>query len=164
MNRFIGSSPIVTTLSYHNFKIAVTVTQTVITLSRYEYNKVFNSWTALNDVLRLNDKVKIKVILRPTVIRPVYLGIKYPSGSYDPIFITVWWLQACWRGALSLTRGRVCHLPESQSAVVSLLSVVQFTFYMVLNVCMYVCINVCICNIYKASVSPGSLQHIMPSY
>jgi hypothetical protein len=26
MNRFIGSSPVVTTLSYHNFKIAVTVT------------------------------------------------------------------------------------------------------------------------------------------
>jgi hypothetical protein len=29
---------------------------------------------------------------------------------------------------------------------------------------MYVCINVCIYNIYKASVSPGSVEQIMPYY
>jgi hypothetical protein len=33
MNRFIGSLAIVTTLSYHNFEIAITITQTIITLS-----------------------------------------------------------------------------------------------------------------------------------
>jgi hypothetical protein len=31
-------------------------------------------------------------------------------------------------------------------------------------VCMYVRTNVCIYNIYKASVSPGSVQQVMPYY
>jgi hypothetical protein len=39
------------------------------------------------------------------------------------MFITVRQLQICRCGALSLTRGRACLLPESQSAVISLLSV-----------------------------------------
>jgi hypothetical protein len=32
--------------------------------------------------------VKIKVILRPTVSRPVYRGTKHPFRAYDQIFIT----------------------------------------------------------------------------
>jgi hypothetical protein len=49
-------------------------------------------------------------MLRPTVSRPVYLGIKHPSGTYDQIFISVRQLRVCWCGALSLKRGRVCRL------------------------------------------------------
>jgi hypothetical protein len=45
-----------------------------------------------------------------TVSRPVYLGIKNPSGAYDHIFITVRQLWICWCGALSLTRERVYRL------------------------------------------------------
>jgi hypothetical protein len=52
----------------------------------------------------------LSLMLRRTVSRPVCLGIKHPSGVYDPIFITVRQLRVCWCGALSLTRGGVCRL------------------------------------------------------
>jgi hypothetical protein len=49
-------------------------------------------------------------MLRPTVSRPVSLGIKLPIGAYDHIFITVRELEFFMCGALSLTRRRVCRL------------------------------------------------------
>jgi hypothetical protein len=83
-------------------------------------------------------KVKVKVILRLTVSRPICLGIKHPSAAYDQIFVTVWRLQVFWYRALSLTRGRFCHLPESVSNNKYVCQYVQLTFYMLLNVYMYV--------------------------
>jgi hypothetical protein len=57
-----------------------------------------------------NKILSLSLILRPTVSRPICLGIKQPSGAYDQIFITVRELRVCWYGAFSLTRGRVCRL------------------------------------------------------
>jgi hypothetical protein len=54
-----------------------------------------------------------------------------------PDFFTVRQLQDCWCGALSLTRGRVCRLPESHSVVISLFS--KCTIYILYIIkCMYV--------------------------
>jgi hypothetical protein len=58
----------------------------------------------------MTDPLRMSIILRPTVSRPVCLGIKHPFGAYDQIFITVWQLRVCWFGAPSLKRGRVCRL------------------------------------------------------
>jgi hypothetical protein len=64
-----------------------------------------------------------------------------PPVVHDQILFTVRQLRYCTYEDPSLTRGRVCHLSESQSAVTSQQHTI-FTFYMLLYVCMY--------NIYKA--------------
>jgi hypothetical protein len=62
-----------------------------------------NHWTTTN-------KVKVKVMLRPTISRPVCLAIKHPSRAYDQISVTVRGLRVCWFGTPWQTRWRVRRL------------------------------------------------------
>jgi hypothetical protein len=59
-------------------------------------------------------KVKVKVTLRPTISRPVRLGVRRPSGTRDQFFFLLeFFFQTVpvrYLVASSLTRGRVCNL------------------------------------------------------
>jgi hypothetical protein len=71
-----------------------------------------------------------------------YVMTDYQSASLSWNKANIWGLrpdslQDCWCGAVSLTKGRVCRLPESQRAVISMLSVC--TIYILHAIkCMYV--------------------------
>jgi hypothetical protein len=68
------------------------------------------NWTLVNWFSNQCLSLSLSLILRPTVGRPICLGINHPSGAYYQIFITVKQLRVCWCGAPSLTRGRICCL------------------------------------------------------
>jgi hypothetical protein len=57
---------------------------------------------------------KVRVTLRPTVSRPVRLGVRHPSGTRDQFFflleIFFRQLRACYFVAPSLTRRPICNL------------------------------------------------------
>jgi hypothetical protein len=62
-----------------------------------------SDWFLVSRILHLwFCTLSLNLMLRPTVLRPVCLGIKHPSGAYDQIFITVRQLRVCWCGAVIL--------------------------------------------------------------
>jgi hypothetical protein len=62
-------------------------------------------------------EVEVEVNLRPTVSRPVCLGVRRPSGTFDQFFFLLEnpfrHLRVCYFVAPSLTRGRVCNLLQN---------------------------------------------------
>jgi hypothetical protein len=107
VNRFIGSSLVITTTSCNTFKITVIITTKssihMLSLHRSSTNFLWLSptrnWTELS----------LSLMLQPTVSRPVCLGLKHPSGSYDQIFIAVRKTEYIWQ-LRSWIHGRVCLL------------------------------------------------------
>jgi hypothetical protein len=83
------------------FSVCCVVTSRCLLVSRSAH--LVTGW-------RLRLKVRVKVMLRPTVSRPVCLGDKHPTGIKHQIFVSVRYLRVCWCGALSLTRERICRL------------------------------------------------------
>jgi hypothetical protein len=68
-----------------------------------------NHWTT-----HVEAEVEVVVKLRPTVSRPVSLGVRHPPGTRDQFFflLEIFYrlLRVCYIVAPSLTRGRVCNL------------------------------------------------------
>jgi hypothetical protein len=65
-------------------------------------------------LLCFSSSLEVEVNLRPTVSRPVCLGVRHPSGTSDQFFfvleIFLRQSRVCYFEAPSLTRGQVCNL------------------------------------------------------
>jgi hypothetical protein len=48
-----------------------------------------DEWRTKNNDSQMNSRIESSLMLRPTVSRPVCLGIKHPTEAYGKTFITV---------------------------------------------------------------------------
>jgi hypothetical protein len=110
--------------------------------------------TLPNHFLVLKVKVKVKVMLQLTVSQSVCLGFEPQLGlmTRSFLFVTVAVL-SIW-GAFSDERTGLSFVSHSQP-------IVSIYIYLQLNLTL---ISTSMYYIYKASVSPGSVQQIMPNF
>jgi hypothetical protein len=104
----------------------------------------------LQVILFNNNISTVRVTLRLTVSQSVCFGFEPRLGLMTGYSFLIEKLQSCPYGAPSLTRGRVCHLSVIAGSISPLSSVQLFTVLLLKPNHIY--------NIYKASVSPGSVQ------
>jgi hypothetical protein len=82
VNRFIGSSLVVTTISSYTLKVTVTIANVT---SHTKSSNPSSGHTAvlleLRNLSQVNCKVKVKVTLRLTVGQSVSLGVEPPFGA-----------------------------------------------------------------------------------
>jgi hypothetical protein len=97
----------------------------------------------------------VRVTFRLAVSQSVCLGVEPRPGLMTRYLFWIKKLQSCPYGAPSLTRSRVCLLPVIVGSIVHCHLYSYLQFALKLNH-MY--------NIYKASVSPGSVQQILPYF
>jgi hypothetical protein len=98
---------------FHNKKhFSLHLTLLPFSLVSFSPEETFAPQASVRNIVKV--KVKVKLILRPTVSRPVCLGVGHPSGTRDQFFllpeISFRQLRVCYFVAPSLTRERVCNL------------------------------------------------------
>jgi hypothetical protein len=101
VNPFIGCSQIETTVSSYTLKIAVNIAHKVFNTSQLTATSLTASQLPLTSpgpnaqLSNFVSGVESSLMLRPTVSRPVFLGMEHLAGAYDQNNITVRQLRVC---------------------------------------------------------------------